>query len=189
MNIVSLTFPRSGSHFLKHCIKQTTGYEILRLHAPKDAPASYYKVSVVRNPFDAISSIVSMNRKVFADAGNTEDKMYDMGWQINFEIEVFKSIYTDLLNVIDTFVKYDDLVNNTEDTIDTLINIFGLTKISELGDYETSYEEASKNFEGSIIKTSKILSDYDIVRDSLLDYDLSECYNLYNKALLKCISI
>lgn len=189
MNIASLTFPRSGSHFLKHCIKKTTGHEILRLHALKDAPPSYYKVTIVRDPFDAISSIVAMNRKVFKDNKHTDNPMHNMDWQINFEIDIFKTMYKEFLVSIDLFIKYDDLVNNTEKTINTLIDNFRLSKVNELGDYLSSYDEESKTFEGNIIKTSKNLLDYALVKDALLDYDLSECYNLYNQALSRCISI
>ena len=168
-----VTYPRSGSRFLRDLINQSANPNDLRLefnHTPGYYDPEHLTVSVVRNPFDAILSLVSMDIHHFPD-NDIEDLIKK---RINFYILFNK----DILENFDMWFNFDFLINNPSKVVDIIFKRAGI-KRSGFEYIDMIVDRPDKRN----LKTSKTSPYFNEVKDILKLYDLSKCEDLYRKLI------
>jgi LPS sulfotransferase NodH len=160
------TYPRSGSVYLSNLIVAKTGYQFPKYHYFVEGTI----IVVVRNPLDSITSEA------------TKLSHYDEFYKISDLIKKYSGFYTELLKRPAIIFKYEDLLQNPDGIIKTLIKELNITEINE-----TPFEEVQDNISEKHITTSTKSSHYDLVKEKVKEYDLKELNKLYeqvkNKAL------
>lgn len=168
-NRMLLTYPRSGSHYLKEMINQKTGV-ILKSTHDEEKVFDNYIISIVRNPNDTLRSKYAMQ------------KHYEPYKIFNDYQEGYKTFYENLINKSYILIDYNDLINNTDNLIKYLFNYFNLI------DNGSSYKTNLKDYEGSKYlvssKTSNYYNDIDMSQ-----FNLTEQNKIYDIALLECINV
>ena len=168
-NRMLLTYPRSGSKYLKELINQKTGF-ILKSTHDKEKVFNKYIISIVRNPNDTLRSKYAMQ------------KHYEPGIVFNDYPEAYKIFYENLINDSYMLIDYNDLINNTDSLIKYLFNYFNLI------DNGLLYKTNLKDYEGSkYLVSSKTSDTYGNI--DMTQFDLTEQNKIYGIALNKCINV
>jgi hypothetical protein len=177
--LVLTTYFRSGSNFVTHYITETTDIKIIKTHRKIFNNKNIF--TIVRDPLDSISSMITMENSNGYDILNDKDRYND-------RIKEYENFYIYLLENINFIVNFNSIENKIEEISNLLCETFGgnkTNKINENNKFEW-FKKTAKFKDGSI-PTSKNNIQYDFLRESLKEYDLSECYKLYNQAISKSI--
>jgi hypothetical protein len=168
-NRMLLTYPRSGSHYLKELINQKTG-TILKATHDKEKVFDNYIISIIRNPKDTLKSKYAMQAHYEAD------KIF------NYYSDDYHVFYKHLIDNASILINYNDLINETDKLIEYLFDYFNLV------DNGSVYKTNLKDYEGSKYLVSSKTSDaYKNI--DMYQFDLTECNKIYDLCLSKCIDI
>jgi hypothetical protein len=134
-------------------------------------------ISLVRNPIDSISSIVSMELE-FTGYHDDINKLIDK------RITEYINFYSFVLNNQYIFIDFNDITKNIKEVIDYI------SKISECdilnnNSKDLVFNSPSENF----LKTSKNSKNYNNVRSIVMNKNLGRCESLYNLLLNKCVKL
>jgi hypothetical protein len=175
------TVPRVGSFYLQDRILQHTGVYIKKYHSFKDNKM----ITVARDPIDMLTSKLAMtafydkNNETVDHIRNSQDNTADL------------NIYLNSLNKVDMaedfyiVVDYNDLINYPFETTVAITGMMNLSIVNN--DYkENTIREYPEN---SHIISSKKVAEYEEIKSYVKKLDLSPLYDIYNKALTKCIKI
>jgi hypothetical protein len=184
--MIFVSYPRTGVNFLSNSIEIKTGVKIKYTHSHHVDDKII--LNIVRDPKDSMVSWISM----MGSHGDPGVKNNDF----NSVIEViaknkYISMYKFLLSLDTIFINYHDF-NNIDKLIYTISNILNLPYKDTLIDKKQIYSSinSKENFisKGYLI-TSKNTEGYLDYKEKISEIDLSECYDLYYKALKKCIKL
>jgi hypothetical protein len=194
--MIFITYPRSGVNFVTEAINLQTGIKISYQHdfvefywdnnkVDKDVDESEdVIITIVRDPKDSMVSWLSMQYEL------NDTPLINNGFTKIIKsksIPKYKKLYNKLLslnNVI--FINYDDLYN-INDLLQNLYKILNLKVIDDsldIGRINTKNKTVN-----DYLITSKDSFKYKEYKNIISNIDLSECYDLYYKALDKCIKI
>jgi hypothetical protein len=194
--MIFITYPRSGVNFVTEAINLQTGIKISYQHdfvefywdnnrVDKDVDESEdVIITIVRDPKDSMVSWLSMQYEL------NDTPLINNGFTKIIKsksIPKYKKLYNKLLsfnNVI--FINYDDLYN-INDLLQNLYKILNLKVIDDSLDIDR-INTKNKTVNDYLI-TSKDSFKYKEYKNIISNIDLSECYDLYYKALDKCIKI
>lgn len=197
--MIFITFPRSGVNFITRAIAEQTGVSIEYQHnfyatlgkgqttRLIDSTEDYI-INIVRNPADSMASWLSMQYE------RDDTSLINNGYiKITKTIHIPKyiNLYKQLFshdNVI--FIDYNDFNDNLHLILKKLYKILKLEIINNHLDVEhlkiSMINEAKEKY---YLYGSKNYSKYQEIRETLDTIDLSQCYDLYYKALERCIKI
>lgn len=180
-NILLTTYSRSGSHLLVDYLEQTFDIKFSRTDLEEKYTqyhSNHYTytdgdrtvITIIRNPFDSISSIVAMERRFFPD--DTVENF------ISKRLKEYEDFYEYIIGYADYVIKYETLLAD----ISAAGKLF--SKVAGIPIKSNSYNDSviSKPWNNHV-KTSKDLPEYQEIREKLSLYDLSYCESLYKKAL------
>lgn len=194
--MIFITYPRTGANFMSRVIYFQTNVNIPIQHGFLDVYSGGAKfdkkvnnsediiINIVRDPKDSIISWASM---VY---DQDEELLIKNGFKklvkTNY-ITKYKKLYQELLllnNVV--FIDYEDL-SNIKKLLESLYIILNLKAINNDVDIN-KINEINKTIENYLV-SSKNSTKYKEYKETIKDIDLLECYDLYNKALNRCIKI
>lgn len=178
------TFQRSGSHFLEFCLKESTDLFVTKSHPIADDKPPRPVITIVRDPMESISSILSIKYKFNKDL--LTKKILSKPCLDVDSINQFIYSYELIMKKAKIYIKYNDL---------SKINLVTKAIAENLGSQwypldtpELQYQEYGKNnIMDWKFNSSRLSDNYQDIYDRLSSYDLSECYRLYNESLKKCI--
>lgn len=175
-----VTYPRSGSNFLFHYLKNTTDFNITKTHDKVFNNKNI--ITIIRDPFDSISSMITMQYK------DLEEYTHNYQFACDARIQQYESFYNYILQNIDFIIDFNDIENKIDKVSNLICKKFDgnkTNKIEEINKFDWFKKTAT--LEDGNIATSKTHQHYDLSRESLRTYSLSKCYKLYNEALSKSI--
>lgn len=162
MKIKLLTFPRSGSHYLKELMEQKTGLRIDGNHIAS-TPADFV-ITIVRNPLDCFISSIKMDEYF----RGIKDK------DVRIKNELIIKQYVDFHNKIaeraNVIIDYNDLINYPYKVVHKLSRILGLQELdveykTQLKDKpEIKYLVSSKKVQ---LKADHYVYSYDLTQPKL----------------------
>jgi hypothetical protein len=195
--MIFITYPRSGVNFITKAIEQQTGHEIQYQHSfnvgewvgfrDREIDESEdYIINIVRDPMESMASWISMQYEINDTPllNNGHEKMLKAK-----SIPKYTNMYRKLLDLNNVvFINYQDF-NEIDKLLFKLYEILNIKTIkNEFVDKHSINNENMKLGDKYLI-SSKNTSTYLKVLDSLKDQDLSQCYELYYKALDRCIKL
>jgi hypothetical protein len=180
-DLIMLTYPRSGRHWLYWNLSTNTDLKINFFHCiDQGIGKEYYKnnisvpiMTVIRSPEECMASINAMEE-------NTQTEQ---------RIKEYVDHYAFILEHADLFFSYEDLREKTPEIIKFICDRFGgriLGSNDNFQDYERWYKETQNPLKLITSKTS------DLYKNSLAyinSIDLSKHEELYAAALNKCIKL
>jgi hypothetical protein len=172
-------FGRNAGNFLVHKMHYETKVNIKYTHTLIEDDII---INIVRDPLDSIVSRISMSQTIIFDIKRENYIEYATSELIPYYKMIYEVLLKSKSKVI--FVKYED-INNTL-LFDKLYQMLNLSKITHQKDF--NFTESSKPIRNYQI-TSKYNQNYENIKNTLLNVDLSECYDLYYKALDRCIKL
>jgi hypothetical protein len=174
------TYPRSGSNFLVHYLKNTTDINIIKTHDKIFNNKNI--VTIIRDPFDSIVSMITMQYK------DLEEYNHNYQFACDARIDQYKSFYNYILQNIDFIIDFNNIENKIDKISTKICNDFGANKIISI-ENENKFEwfKKTSRLEEGNIPTSKDHRYYEFAKESLSQYNLSRCYDLYNKALSRSV--
>jgi len=180
-DLIMLTYPRSGRHWLYWNIINNTDLKVNFFHGMDQGTSKeYYKknikvpiITIVRSPQECLASINTMEK-------NT---------QINFRLNDYIWHYEFVLNNADMFFLYEDLKENTPKILEAICekykgNVIGSN--SDFNEYEKWYKATQNPFKLITSKESMLYKD--IVKQTE-SFDLTKHKELYLAAKNKAIKI
>lgn len=189
--IAIITYPRSGQNFLEYCLKETTDIEVICTHpnltddhTTKDLTEGYTKLTIVRNPVDAIASISTL--EIVGNGINFVDSTFIANRLKNY---ILANEY--IMDNADIFIGYDEL-SDPETLVRSLCERVG-------GQVTGSFDNINQRYEQYHLENKpewKLLSSqdqylYNSVRNAVSswtaygEYTLARCNEIYNIALSK----
>jgi hypothetical protein len=182
--MIFLSYPRTGVNFLCKAIEHKTGTYIPYNH---DTYTNEEVIlNIVRDPKESMSSWLAMSDKneEHIIKNNSIDKVIDVITK-NKYINMYKFLLsknTIFINYKD-FKKIDELIKKLSEilNLDYNDNAISIEKINQSN--QEQYGEIG------YLLTSKHNPKYQEYKDQIDKTDLSECYELYNQALTRCIKI
>jgi hypothetical protein len=178
-----MTYPRTGVNFLQESIKQKTNHNIEFNHA--EFSTEEIIINIVRDPKESMISWISM-MDTFGDKGikkNNFDKLVNL-----IMIKKYINMYNFLLSRDTVFVNYKDF-NNIDNLIIKLCNLIDLKVVNTKTINIKQIDSINSLKEGGYLTSSKNTDIYNIYKKKFQNVNLLECYDLYNRALDKCIKI
>jgi hypothetical protein len=176
-----ISYPRTGVNFITTAIEQQTGVKIPYQHTIDTKESKL--LNIVRDPKESIVSWMTM--QYFLDDpilhNNSHNKIIK-----NFAIPKYVKMYDFLLKNDVVFINYKDY-----DKIDVL-----LLKLYEILDISPTknailHEEIDK--QNSSLKdyliTSKNQDRYQEIKEDIEHIELDTCYQYYDLALKRCLSL
>jgi len=181
-----VSYPRTGVNFLSNAIEFKTGVKIKYTHSHHVDDKVI--LNIVRDPKDSMISWISM----MDHHGDKGVKNNDL----NSLIEViaknkYISMYKFLLSLDTIFINYHDF-NNIDKLIYSISNILNISCNDKKINKEEIYQSinSKENFiSHGYLVTSKSTNEYLYYKDKIDKIDISECYDLYYKALDRCIKL
>ena len=176
--IVMCTFPRSGSTFLyKNLLNYIDTNKIIKHHSTDVIKFLEDEtiITVVRNPKESISSIMTMKFNTVKD-----NKEYDFIYEKEFLY--FYNLYIKHLNFYlnnsnkITVFKFEEVIEDVHKVIRSFLNISNSTNSQN---FITILPESGS--EPGFLNTSKNHENYKNFNDFVNTKDLSFLYDLYNK--------
>jgi hypothetical protein len=196
--MIFVTYPRSGVNFITTAIEQQTGQKIQYQHGfslgkrgsfiDRHVDESEdYIINIVRDPKESMVSWLSMQYEVNDE--NLIKNGYEKILNANF-IPMYIKMYEKLLSLNNTvFINYKDF-----DKIDKLLlKLYEILKIipttSDLVNKNIVDDQNLKLKESGYILSSKKTIKYLEIFSYIEYQNLSLCYDLYYKALDRCIKL
>jgi hypothetical protein len=166
-----VTFPRTGSFFLKHLIENNLEHKVEKTHDPIPRSSENRIISVVRNPYDAIASYLAMlchYREGFS-----------MQESIDFLIFSYSEYCRYFISDANVIIDYESLIKNPEETMHRLCGALAIgipEKIDARFDQEDMVAKEH-------LSSSKKSEWYKAATDYLNTVDLSNAIIYYNLVL------
>jgi hypothetical protein len=157
-----ITYPRSGTHYLQNLILAYSSQEITFSHYPVTEDS--FIITIARNPFDSIQSLVSMKKYY-------NPKTYSENDYREYYVGLYKYLYGNASLVID----YDDLINFPEETAKMVCDLIGFKK--ESSKYKTPSNKKSIEY----LVSSKTVKEYN--EKYFTTEDIANCYDEYHNLL------
>jgi hypothetical protein len=180
MEIILSTYPRSGSQLLNDYVRQCTNMIPIKTHDPVLSDSELKVISIARNPFDSIVSIVSMDDLYYG---------YDLKAYIQQKIDHYIYFYSNL-DKVDLLFSYEDVVSNTSLVVDEIVGLTNAVRNDNV------YASSLKNYEivdgakvSGYVISSRTLDRYNEIAEIVKDYDLSQCMEVYTKSLARTTSL
>ena len=179
-NYFILTFPRSGSHFLREYMIQATGKFLLSSHEYDD----YLKIqdvvkdntiTILRNPVDTIASlsVIIKHSKKNIDQEGVSDQSF-----VDDAKSMYIGFYKDIVPRINYVIDYEKLINNPKDVMKSISAKLRLELITT--EYKNRLVDSP---ESNYLVTSTASKDYQIFKELVGNEDLTECWELYNNSM------
>lgn len=197
--MIFVTFPRSGVNFITTAIEHQTGVSIHYQHdfyaASGKGQATRlidesedYIINIVRDPVESMASWISMQY-------NFDDHPLINNGYLKVtkaqHIPKYINLYKKLLsynNVI--FINYNDLKEKPQLVLNHLYDILKLkVNTSKLDLSDIKNKISQKMEDHPYLSSSKLMPDYEEIKETISLINLSECYSLYYQSLEKCIKI
>jgi hypothetical protein len=160
--MMSVIFPRSGTHLLLHIFKQQLDHELHTAHHQREADCKV--INVVRDPHEAIHSAAVM--RVHYGLEPTQDDL----------IRYYTDLHDYMFSRADYVIDYNTLANSPDTVRDYLAEELGLSYNGK------PYVDVTKDKpEVKYLVSSKTSQFYST--DFLDGYDLTKAYESYNKLL------
>lgn len=164
--MIILTFPRSGSHYLRALMSQKLTIKAEYSHEAKDAKGIV--ITIARDPRDSLQSSIAMMKEF-----NREEKVPD-------GIHYYTDLYRFLYNRANIVIDYNTLITDPDKVINCLSDV--LTKPI----IETTYVDNIKDdLPGNYLVTSTTSNHYK--KDHLRTFNLNSAYSAYNLLLSRKI--
>lgn len=181
MKAIIASYPRSGQSYLQSTLSLAFGKQFGFSHLNKpgqiDELTNYdHVITIVRNPVDSISSIVAMELEF--------NKDLEIDYVIRNRIDEYINFYSFVLKNADTFIDFNNIVNEISMVIKYLSVITKFAIINS-SPKDLVRDTISQKF----LKSSKKTKHYDDIVNTVSSKDLSKCTELYNSALGKCVPI
>lgn len=172
-DIVIVSYPRSGSTFLKYYYELRFQKQIHRDHIYKKK-IGYNVVGIVREPASAIASYLAMQELFYEDYRASEDLA-------DICIKEYIKAASFLRSKASLVFEYNFLINNPESAIEIISKQFGHDVVFD-GEYNT---KMMRNDDASFVPSSKVVERYEEILELVLGMDLSECLAEYNLLIEK----
>lgn len=163
-----VTFPRSGSFFLKHILETNSPILVKKGHDPVIRAPDKRVISTIRNPKEALVSYITMlchYRKNF----DIEDSIVFLSYSYSEYCKYF-------IDNSYAIVEYDSLSKDTEQTLRKLFNKLGIQDSKNL---VVDFNQ-SDMLEKEHLSSSKSSDWYKIVLDKVSSADLSNAIMYYD---------
>ena len=170
-----LTFPRSGSHFLRDMLLQKTGFDLRGTHKKNDK--ADFIITIVRNPLDAFISTIKMDehyRGTKDGPVRRKDGMLIMKEYVEFHEEMYQRA-----NLV---IDYNDLINKPLETVAGVAAALGL----EVNDKEYVSTLKDRPEIRYLVSSTKVHIEPD---HCVYTYDLTKPLEAYNKVLQKKLKV
>lgn len=182
MSIAVVTYPRSGSTYLAWLLSLSLNQKIDKFHL--DQPGEFekmksydYSITTVREPVSSITSIVTMESFYFR---NGQDFNLYVNAMIQKRIQEYINFYRTAKDNITFLFDYNE-INKKRDELVKFVSVNTDSKIFN-NKHLDIIEDNPKN---KFLRSSKTSSEYALVENLLLDYDLSKCFLEYKDCLDK----
>jgi len=186
MSIIVATYPRSGSTYLTLLFSFAFNQKIDKVHLDQDGQLEDLKnydfsIGTVREPVDSITSIVAMEALHFRNGDEFESYTNET---IEKRIKEYVNFYTLSLSNIDLLFDYDKINSKRFEILDYVSTVTNNKIINK------EYIDLVKDRpEIGYLRSSKTYDRYDLIREKVLSYDLSECFIVYNKNKMQTVDL
>jgi hypothetical protein len=186
MDYIILTFPRSGSNYLRELIKQKLRdpnnpdipIEIPKTHLPSEADGKKV-ISIIRDPFETMKSLITLALSFPDDPQFTVES----GEIFKFPANEYMNTYSYIIDNSDLIIDYNDLISRPNDVLDLLAKSMNLVINKE--EYINQLVDSTNHLVSS--KTSKLYNTINYLQH-LPGNGLSfACMNYYKRALKKTL--
>lgn len=195
--IVLLTYPRHGSHKLFFALEQQTDLIVFKTHSFEDIKETDFVITILRNPLDTIISQITLEKFLNAqmseenrESHNLNIKDDDKNIAIDKATEFCKTQYINFYNLIaeraDLVVDYRDLVEDVESIVQLICDRLDMTKNDVVFD-ESKIVWQNSSLDQDIFKSVKNSEHYEAVKSFVIEQDLLDAVNIYEKLLPKSI--
>lgn len=175
-NIILISFPRSGGNFLLDYIKSQSRIKISYQHHTDTSKKII--MSIVRDPIDSLASLITM-QYFFGGKLLLTNKLEDV--VTNFSIPHYLNLYNFLLSKDTIFINYKDF-SDMDKLMPKLYNKLNIKNYS----YDDDMDEPG-GIDKGYLATSKNQENYEEVKNILKNINMDKCYDVYKKALDRCI--
>lgn len=186
-NINVLTYPRCGSNYLYWLFYSSFNVNINKDHLIENIKLdnNNYIVTVLRDPLDALTSIITMESFYWRSKQKNKNNYVDLDnyifIKLNKRIENYKKFFNLIPQYYNLMLHYDDINTYRENIVKHVSNETKI-KIVNNNYVDLIYDNPSSYF----LKSSKTSNEYEIIKEKVYNTDLSECYNIYNNLLKDC---
>lgn len=173
-----VTYPRCGSSYLYWLLSTSFGKDILKTHLfDKELINTFsesdYIVTVLRDPIDAISSFITMESFYWRKDQTLEEYLEE---KIPTRIFDYVDFYKTIIEIADLILDYKE-INIFRNTVVKKISDDTLNKIVNY-DYIDLVKDDKDHY---FLRTSLKSEEYMYIKNKIIESDLSDCYNIYNK--------
>lgn len=159
-----IAYPRSGTHYFQNLILTHSSQKITFSHYP--VPENRFIITIARDPFDSIQSLVAMRRYY-------NPETYAEADYLDYYVELYKYLYSNASLVID----YNDLINFPEEITKITCDLIGFEK------NPSNHKMHGNKKEIKYLVSSKTVKDYN--EEYFKTEDMNNCYKEYNRLLSK----
>lgn len=153
-----VTYPRTGSHYLRELLLQSTGKLIYKTHNHLDFP-ELKTITIIRDPLETLKSELAMSLRY----GITKTPA------INQYVKFFNYMNENS----DIIIDYDQLTKFPEKVCKSLCNSINVDYLRS-GYVDTLHD----NPDNTYLVTSKTTKEYESI--DMKQYYLGNCYRIYN---------
>lgn len=193
------TYPRCGSTYLYWLFYSSFNMELVKDHSIENLElekknGNPYVITVLRNPLDAISSLITMESFYWREKhqssfwmNNRPDKTTYQNLDEYIDIKMtervdsYKYFFDSISDYYDLMLNYEDINIQRKNIVEFVSNETN-TKIINRNYVDLIYDNPSSYF----LRSSKVSGEYEKIFNKVKDNDLSECIDIYNNLLSKC---
>ena len=184
--IAIITYPRCGSTYLYWLLSSRYNLDIKKFHLLSEESILNIeeyknKISVVRDPNDAIASLITMESFYYRSEQSLDQYL---AIKIPERINDYINFYNTAFDQIDIIFKYEQINNYRDKLINFITEKTNFKVVNQ--NYIDIVHDNKKHF---FLRTSTKSEEYQYIHDKINDYDLSQCYLVYNKCLNKAIDL
>lgn len=177
--IILSTYPRSGSHLLGGHIRTKMPdlrYSLVSTHKHIYEQGSYL-ISILRDPIDVMASKLTMDIHYERDGKTLE-------WCFIEAKKQYLSFFHHIIKNASLLIKYEDLINNMDKVLEAISKNLGVPIVDGVVPQTVDKPDV---FHLASSKTSHV---YQECYQFILQQDMSDFYEVYNKALSKdCVLV
>lgn len=186
MSIAVVTYPRSGSTYLAWLFSFSFNKKVDKFHLDQEGELESlknykYSIGTVREPVESISSIVSMEALYFRN-GEEFDKYTSA--MIEKRIKEYINFYTLSLNNIDLLFDYETINSKRNELLYYVSSLTGNNIVNK--EYVDLVKDRPKI---GYLRSSKTYDHYELIKEKVLSYDLSDCFIVYNKNKMQTLDL
>jgi hypothetical protein len=180
------TYPRSGKTYFTYCFNLNFLKEIpyTHLQTKNDLAIDLYDevITIVRNPYDAISSFVAMEIHYFDSVKNfyIDDRENFIKEYILNRVNEYNAFHLKMMDKATIIISFEDLTSNTQDVINFIAKKLNIElKNNIVKDLVVNNEKLK------FLKTSKNSEVYKDVANIINSLNLDNSLDIYNNLLNK----